>query len=104
MSNYLYNERGHSLNTTRGKNDLLSKIVHDPKHTQLLKEIDNWGKDHRHLYPTLQEFSDWWKGVWADFNDDLEDIMEYLDGLCGQCLDEVPGCACGINYLEGRMK
>ena len=104
MSYHPYHERGHSLTTKRGKNNPLAKIELDPQHVQLMKEIDTWSKEHRHLYPTLQEFSNWWKGVWADFNDDLEDILKYLEGLCDHCLAEMPGCECEVHFREYRRK
>ena len=94
MAYHPYHERGHSLTTKRGKRDLSSRIELDPQHIQLMKEINEWQKEHRHLYPTLQEFSDWWKGVWADFNDDLEEILNYLKSLCDSCLMETLNCEC----------
>ncbi len=100
MAYHPYHERGHSLTTKRGKRDLFSKIELDPQHIQLMKEINEWQKEHRHLYPTLQEFSDWWKGVWADFNDNLEEILNYLESLCDSCLLEMTGCACEPTFHE----
>ena len=47
------------------------------------KDIIKWHRDHKHLVTP-----EWWKQLWADFNDDTEEILEYLQTLCRHCLSE----------------
>ncbi len=93
-NNYL--ERGHSLTTKRGNN--VSGMIHrifTEDHYSVWKEIDQWRKDHA-AFVTVE----WWKQVWADFQDDGEDILEYLEGLCDRCITEKPGCECEQHFSE----
>ena len=96
-----YRERGHSLTTRRGKSTKRQRELREMeaahKYDSNLTEIDKWQKEHRHIMGSLQEFSEWWKGVWADFNDDTEEILEYLQTLCRQCLSET------VNQKGRRM-
>ena len=58
------------------------KITPEEKHSTI-NQINQWRRDHKDLVTP-----EWWSQVWADFNDDSEDILEYLESLCRHCLSE----------------
>lgn len=99
MSTYL--ERGHSLTTTRGKNDIFKNIPHKPD--PYIEKIDQWQKAHRHHWESLQEFSNWWKDNWVYFDSPYK-LLQYLRATCIHILDRTPGCECEVHFREYRRK
>ncbi len=61
------------------------KITPEEKHSTI-NQINKCRRDHKDLVTP-----EWWKQVWADFNDDTEEILEYLESLCRHCLSETEG-------------
>jgi hypothetical protein len=78
MRNNAHDERGHSLTTTRGKNDLLRPNI---KVNEDRYWCNRWLRDNKHrIVP------DWWKQLLDAYEYNYTEIRKYLDTLCPYCM------------------